>query len=54
MKRGEHSWTWRVDAEVRERIIPDTQRWAAQRFGSLNVPLEPDLEIVWRAYDLPR
>jgi SAM-dependent methyltransferase len=54
MKRGEHSWTWRVDAAVRERIIPDIQAWAVQRFGSLDVPLEPELEVVWRAYDLPR
>lgn len=54
MRHGRHSWTWRVDAAVRERIIPDIQAWAVQRFGSLDEPLERDLEVVWRAYDLPR
>jgi SAM-dependent methyltransferase len=53
MAGGQHSWTWRVPAEVRERIMPDIRAWAEQRFGSLDAPLERDLQIVWRAYDLP-
>jgi hypothetical protein len=33
--------------------MPDIRAWAEQRFGSLDAPLERDLQIVWRAYDLP-
>jgi SAM-dependent methyltransferase len=50
---GQHSWTWRVPSDVRERVIPDVRAWAEERFGSLEAPLERDLRIVWRAYDLP-
>lgn len=53
MRDGLHSWTWRVDAEVRHRVVPKVRTWAERRFGSLHADLEPDLEIVWRAYDLP-
>lgn len=53
MRDGLHSWTWRVDAEVRHRVVPEVRTWAERRFGSLDADLEPDLEIVWRAYDLP-
>lgn len=50
---GLHSWTRRVDGEVRHRVVPVVRTWAERRFGSLHAALEPDLEIVWRAYDLP-
>lgn len=53
MRDGVHSWTWRVDADVRRRILPEVRSWAERRFGSLVAALEPDVEIVWRAYDLP-
>jgi ubiquinone/menaquinone biosynthesis C-methylase UbiE len=53
MERGQHSWSWRVDGDVRKRIIPEIRTWAERRFGALEAPLERDLEIVWRAYDLP-
>lgn len=53
MERGQHSWTWRVDPDVRKRLIPEIRTWAARRFGSLEAPLERDLQIVWRAYGLP-
>jgi hypothetical protein len=38
---------------VRHRIGPELRAWAERRFGSLDRPVEPDLQIVWRAYDLP-
>lgn len=53
MRDGLHSWTWRVDGEVRHRVVPEVRTWAERRFGSLHAALEPDVEIVWRAYDLP-
>jgi len=53
MDAGMHSWTWRVPDDVRHRIGPELRAWAERRFGSLDRPVEPDLQIVWRAYDLP-
>jgi SAM-dependent methyltransferase len=53
MDTGMHSWTWRVPEDVRRRIGPELRAWAVQHFGSLERPVEPDLEILWRAYDLP-
>jgi SAM-dependent methyltransferase len=53
MQAGMQSWTWRVPDAVRRGIGPELRDWAKDRFGSLERPVEPDLEIVWRAYDLP-
>jgi len=53
MDAGMHSWTWRVPDEVRRRVGPQLRTWAEERFGSLERPVEPDLQILWRAYDLP-
>jgi SAM-dependent methyltransferase len=53
MEAGMHSWTWRVPDDVRCRVVPELRAWAEGRFGSLGRPVEPDLRILWRAYDLP-
>jgi SAM-dependent methyltransferase len=53
MDAGMHSWTWRVPEDVRRRVAPELRTWASGRFGSLERPVEPDLQILWRAYDLP-
>jgi SAM-dependent methyltransferase len=53
MDAGMQSWTWRVPEDLRRRIGPQLRAWAEGRFGSLDRPVEPDLQIVWRAYDLP-
>jgi SAM-dependent methyltransferase len=53
MDAGMHSWTWRVPDDVRRRVVPELRTWAKGRFGSLERPVEPDLQILWRAYDLP-
>ena len=53
MDAGMHSWTWRVPDDVRRRVVPELRTWAERRFGSLERPVEPDLQILWRAYDLP-
>jgi SAM-dependent methyltransferase len=50
---GMHSWTWRVPDDVRRRVGPELRTWSEGRFGSLDRPMEPDLQILWRAYDLP-
>jgi len=53
MDEGMHSWTWRVPDDVRRRVLPELRTWAEGRFGSLDRPVEADLQILWRAYDLP-
>lgn len=53
MASGQHSWSWRVPADVRKRVIPDVRAWARERFGSLDAPIEPELQVVWRAFDFP-
>jgi SAM-dependent methyltransferase len=53
IESGMHSWTWRVADDERRAAIPELRAWAIDRFGSLEEVLEPDLQIVWRAYDLP-
>ncbi|HSL66728.1 MAG TPA: methyltransferase domain-containing protein [Actinomycetota bacterium] len=53
MDAGMHSWTWRVPDDIRRRVVPELRSWAEGRFGSLERPVEPDLRILWRAYDLP-
>jgi hypothetical protein len=53
MDAGMHSWTWRVPDDVRRRVGPELRTWAVGRFGSLERRVEPDLQILWRTYDLP-
>jgi ubiquinone/menaquinone biosynthesis C-methylase UbiE len=49
-----YSWTWRVSDEVLARAVPTVRAWARARYGDLTVPFEPDGQMRWRAYDLPR
>jgi SAM-dependent methyltransferase len=53
MERGMHSWTWRVDEEVRKRAAEALRAWASERFGSLDVLVSPEYRLVVRRYDLP-
>ncbi len=52
IEAGMHSWSWRVPGDVRRRITPELRTWAVERFGSLDGPIDPDVRIGWRAYDL--
>jgi ubiquinone/menaquinone biosynthesis C-methylase UbiE len=49
---GMHSWTWGVDEQLRRRSVRQVRAWAAERFGSLEVPLAPEYDLVVRVYDL--
>ncbi len=46
------SWTWKVPADRLTAAIYSTRAWAEERFGRLDVILEPRYPMVWRAYDL--
>lgn len=53
IEEGEFSFTWRVDEATRLRAAAAVRRWAEERFGSLDAPIEKPVPLVWRAYDLP-
>jgi hypothetical protein len=53
MERGMHSWTWRMDEELRRRAVVLVRDWAVGHFGSLDVPLAPEYRLVVRRNDLP-
>jgi len=53
MEAGMHSWTWRVEEDVRRRAVARTRAWAAERFGSLDRWLAPEHQLEVRRYELP-
>jgi SAM-dependent methyltransferase len=53
MADGLHSWTWEVDEPKRRKAADEVRAWALQRFGTLDPPDARDVQIEWRAYDLP-
>jgi ubiquinone/menaquinone biosynthesis C-methylase UbiE len=53
MAEGLHSWTWEVDETERREAADEVRRWALERFGTLDPPGAREVEIEWRAYDLP-
>jgi SAM-dependent methyltransferase len=53
VRKHRYSWTWNVPDEELQPAVDEVARWARDRFGDLDKPLEPRSETVWRAYDLP-
>lgn len=53
IENGVYSFTWHVDEAGRVRAARATRAWAEERFGDLDQPLEHELVVSWRAYDLP-
>ena len=49
---GVQSWTWTVDPDALASAVEQTRGWARERFGDLDLVLEPRSPIVFRAYDL--
>jgi SAM-dependent methyltransferase len=48
-----YSWTWPVDDGTLTGAAERTRAWALERYGTLDLVLEPRSPIAWRAYDLP-
>lgn len=48
-----YSWTWRLDDAARARAVAVVRAWGERRFGGLDEPIDPEVSISWRAYDLP-
>jgi SAM-dependent methyltransferase len=53
MEANIFSCTWSLDEETRLKAADETREWAKEQFGDLHKPLPLDLEIRYRAYDLP-
>lgn len=53
LEAGLYSWTWPVEASVRERAAHATRRWIESELGSLSEPREIFLELPWVSYDVP-
>jgi hypothetical protein len=49
---GLWSFTWRVTEEARREAAGATRRWVEEEFGPLDQPVQDDLVVKWRAYDL--
>jgi SAM-dependent methyltransferase len=52
VERRIYSWTWRVSDEDIQRAIAEIRPWAEERWGRLDVPLDTEHPMMWRAYDL--
>lgn len=47
-----YSWTWRIpDDELRD-AIERVRRWAAEEYSDMDSPVEPEVRVRWRAYDV--
>lgn len=47
------SWTWSVPEDVRRNAARELRPWARERFGPLDRVERHEIDMVWRAYDLP-
>jgi SAM-dependent methyltransferase len=49
---GNRCWssTWAIPDETLARVVAEGERWAIERFGSLDAPLEEELQFVWDVY----
>lgn len=52
IEKGSYSFTWAVDESERVHAARATRVWAEDRFGDLDRPLENELVVSWRAYDV--
>jgi SAM-dependent methyltransferase len=49
-----YSWTWRIPDEDLHRAVGVVRAWALERYGDLDWDPEPNVPLLWRAYDVPR
>lgn len=52
---GERCWssTWSLSDETLARVVTEGRRWAIERFGSLDAPLEDGQQFLWDVYSKP-
>lgn len=52
---GDRCWssTWSLSDETLARVVAEGRRWAIERFGSLDAPLEDAQQFIWQVYRRP-
>jgi SAM-dependent methyltransferase len=53
IERNHYSWLWPLADEERLRALAVVRPWAEERFGPLDRPMPRDVDVIWRAYDVP-
>jgi len=53
IERNHYSWLWPLSDEDRLRALAAVRPWAEERYGPLDRPLPHEVDVIWRAYDLP-
>jgi SAM-dependent methyltransferase len=53
IEEGRWSWTWHVPKKARVDAVRELRPWAEERFGPLDRVERYEVEMVWRAYDVP-
>lgn len=51
LERGIFANCWHLDVPDRERAARGTRRWARERYGDLDAPLELELPVRWRVFE---
>ena len=51
LERGIFANCWHLEAADRERAARETERWARERYGDLDAPLELELPVRWRVFE---
>lgn len=50
---GQWSWTWSVPEADLQAAADRTRAWATETYGNLDDPVDVELTVTWRAFDLP-
>ncbi|HEY0736446.1 MAG TPA: methyltransferase domain-containing protein [Herpetosiphonaceae bacterium] len=52
---GDRCWsaTWSLSDETLARVVAEGRRWAIERFGSLDAPLDDAQQFIWNVYRRP-
>jgi SAM-dependent methyltransferase len=53
IEQNHYSWLWPLSDEERLRALATVRPWAEARYGPLDRAIASEVEVVWRAYDLP-
>lgn len=53
IEQNHFSWTWPLTDEERLGALAIVRSWAEETFGPLDRPMPMEVDVIWRAYDLP-
>jgi SAM-dependent methyltransferase len=53
IERNHYSWTWPLTDKQRLGALAAIRSWAEETYGSLDRPMPMEVDVIWRAYDLP-